>query len=53
VPFAALTLGFGLIALVICAWNNRPVPNIAGPLRLTSGLKFENFRPQTRWETAL
>jgi len=53
VPLAALTLGFGLIALVICAWNNRPVPNIAGCLHPTSGLKLENFRQQARRETAL
>jgi len=53
VPLSALTPGYGLIALVICAWNNRPFPNVAGRLHPTSGLKFENFRQQARRETAL
>ena len=53
VPLAALTLGYGLFALVICACNNRPVPNIAGRLHPTSGLKFEHFCQQARRETAL
>jgi cytochrome c-type biogenesis protein CcmH len=53
VPPAALTLGFGLIALVIRAWNNRPVPNIAGHLHLTTGIKLETFREQARRENAL
>ena len=53
VPFTALTPGYGLIALVICACNNRPVPNIAVRLHPTSGLKFESFRQQARRETTL
>jgi len=53
VPLAALTLGLDLIALAICACNNRPVPNIAGRLHPTSGLKFESFRQQARRETTL
>ena len=53
VPLAVLTLGFGLIVLVIRAWKNRPVPNIAGGLRPISGPKLEQFREQARRETAL
>ena len=53
VPLAALTLGFGLIVLVIRAWKNRPVPNIADGLRPISGPKLEQFRDQARRETSL
>jgi cytochrome c-type biogenesis protein CcmH len=53
VPLAALTLGFCFIALVMSAWNNHPVPNIAGRLHPTNGFKLENFREQARRETAL
>jgi cytochrome c-type biogenesis protein CcmH len=53
VPLAALTLGFGLIVLVIRAWKHRPVPNIAGGLRPITGPKLEEFREQARRETAL
>jgi cytochrome c-type biogenesis protein CcmH len=53
VPMAALALGFGLIVLVIRAWKKRPVPAIAGGLRLVSGPKLEQFRDQARRETSL
>jgi cytochrome c-type biogenesis protein CcmH len=53
VPLAALTFGFGLIVLVIRAWKNRPVPNVAIGLRPITGSKLEQFREQARRETAL
>jgi cytochrome c-type biogenesis protein CcmH/NrfF len=53
VPFAALILGFGLIALVIRAWKNRPVPPIAGGLRPIGGTRLEQFRDLARKETDL
>jgi len=53
VPLAALTLGFGLIVLVIRAWKNRPALDIAGGLRPISGPKLEQFSAQARRETAL
>jgi len=53
VPLAALTLGFGLIVLVIRAWKNRPAPDIAGGLGPISGSKLEHFSAQARRETTL
>jgi cytochrome c-type biogenesis protein CcmH len=53
VPFAALILGFGLIALVIRAWKNRPTPAIAGGLRPIRGAGLEQFRAQACKETDL
>jgi cytochrome c-type biogenesis protein CcmH/NrfF len=53
VPFAALILGFGLIALVIRAWKNRPTPAIAGGLHPIRGARLEQFRDLARKETDL
>lgn len=52
-PFAALILGFGLIALVIRAWKNRPEPALADGLRPLRGAELEQFRDQARKETDL
>jgi cytochrome c-type biogenesis protein CcmH len=52
-PFAALLLGFGLIALVIRTWTNRPAPALADGLRPLRGAELEQFRDQARKETDL
>jgi cytochrome c-type biogenesis protein CcmH len=52
-PFAALFLGFGLIALVIRSWKNRPAPAIADGLTPIPGPELEQFRDQARKETDL
>jgi cytochrome c-type biogenesis protein CcmH len=53
IPFAALFLGFGLIALVVRSWKNRPAPAIAGGLRPVRGAEREQFLDQARKETDL
>jgi cytochrome c-type biogenesis protein CcmH len=53
VPLAALILGFGLIALVIRAWKNRPTPALAGGLQPIRGARLEQFRDLARKETDL
>ncbi len=53
IPFAALFLGFGLIALVIRSWKNRPAPAIADGLTPVRGAELEQFRDQARKETDL
>ena len=53
VPLAAVTLGFGVIAVVIYAWKNRSAPITASGLRSIRGPKLERFRAQARRETTL
>lgn len=53
IPFVALVLGFGLIALVIRAWKNRPAPALADGLRPARGMELEQFRAQAGKETDL
>ncbi len=53
IPFAALFLGFGLIALVIRSWKSRPAPAIADGLTPVRGAELEQFRDQARKETDL
>ena len=53
VPFTALILGFGLVALVIRAWKNHPNPAIAGGLHPVRGPRLEQFRDLVRKETDL
>ena len=53
IPFAALFFGFGLIALVIRTWKNRPAPAIADGLRPVRGPELEQFRDQAGKETDL
>lgn len=53
IPFAALFLGFGLIALVIRSWKNRPAPAIADGLTPVRGAELDQFRDQARKETDL
>jgi cytochrome c-type biogenesis protein CcmH len=52
VPLAALTLGFGVIAVVIYAWK-RSTPITMSGLRSIPGSKLEQFRDQARRETTL
>ena len=53
VPLAAVTLGFGVIAVVIYAWKNGSAPITASGLRSIRGAKLERFRDQARRETTL
>ncbi len=53
IPFVALFFGFGLIALVIRTWKNRPAPAIADGLRPARGAELEQFRDQAGKETDL
>ncbi len=53
IPFAALFFGFGLVALIVIAWKNRPAPAIADGLRPVQGAELEQFRDQARKETDL
>jgi cytochrome c-type biogenesis protein CcmH len=53
VPFIALIVGFGLIALLVRAWKNRPAPAIAGGLRPAGRAELDPFREQARRETDL
>jgi cytochrome c-type biogenesis protein CcmH len=53
IPVVALFLGFGLIALVIRSWKNRPAPALADGLRPLRGSELEQFRDQARKETDL
>jgi cytochrome c-type biogenesis protein CcmH len=51
VPFVALIVGFGLIAMLVRAWKNRPAPAIAGGLRPAGRAELDPFREQARRET--
>src|SRR6201993_5122669 len=53
VALAALTLGFGVITLMIYAWRNRSDPITTRGLRPIRGPKLERFRDQARRETTL
>ncbi len=53
IPFVALFFGFGLIALVIRTWKNRPAPAIADGLSPVRGPELEHFRDQAGKETDL
>ena len=53
VPVAALTLGVGLIAVVIYMWKNRSAPIATSSPRSIRGPKLERFRDQARRETTL
>ena len=53
VPFVALIVGFGLIAMLVRAWKNRPAPTIADGLRPAGRAELDPFREQARRETEL
>jgi cytochrome c-type biogenesis protein CcmH len=52
-PFVALILGFGLMAMIVRSWKNRPAPAIAGGLHPVHGAELEQFRDQAGEETDL
>ncbi|HVI10598.1 MAG TPA: cytochrome c-type biogenesis protein CcmH [Candidatus Binatia bacterium] len=52
-PFAALILGFGLIALVVRAWKNRPAPAIADGVPVAPAGELQKFRDQAAKDTEL
>jgi cytochrome c-type biogenesis protein CcmH len=53
VPFVVLIVGFGLIAMLVRAWKNRPAPAIAGGLRPAGHAELDPFREQARRETEI
>jgi cytochrome c-type biogenesis protein CcmH/NrfF len=52
-PFAALVLGILLVAFVVRAWRNRPLPIAAGVPTTVAGAELDRFRAQARKETDL
>jgi cytochrome c-type biogenesis protein CcmH/NrfF len=52
-PFAALVFGIVLVAFVVRAWRNRPLPVIAGAPTRVAGTELDRFRAQARKETDL
>jgi cytochrome c-type biogenesis protein CcmH/NrfF len=52
-PFAALVLGILLVAFIVRAWKNRPLPAAAGVPAPVAGAELDRFRAQARKETDL
>ena len=52
-PFAALVLGILLVAFVVRAWRNRPLPIAADVPTAVAGAELDRFRAQARRETDL
>ncbi len=52
-PYAALAFGILLVAFVVRAWKNRPLPAAAGAPAPVSGAELDRFRAQARKETDL
>jgi cytochrome c-type biogenesis protein CcmH len=52
-PFAALGIGILLVAFVVRAWRNRPLPAPAGVPAPVAGAELDRFRDQARKETEL
>ncbi len=53
IPIAALFAGFGMLALLVRVWKNRPDPALADGLPALRGDQLEQFRDQARKETDL
>ena len=53
VPFVALFVGFGIVALVVRAWKNRPTPALADGVLPAGGADRDRFRDQAGKETDL
>ncbi len=51
-PFVAAVLGFGLVALVVRAWKNRPAAAVAGAA-YASEPELDQFRKQADKETEI
>lgn len=52
-PYAALVLGILLVAFVVRAWKNRPLPAAVGVPARVAGAELDRFRAQARKETDL
>ena len=52
-PYAALGFGILLVALVVRAWRNRPLPAAVGVPAPVRGTELDRFRAQARRETDL
>ena len=52
-PYAALAFGILLVAFIVRAWKNRPLPAAAGAPAPVSGAELDRFRAQARKETDL
>ncbi len=53
VPFVALAMGIGIMALIVRAWKKRPAPAIADGLKPARGQDLDKFRKQADEETEL
>jgi cytochrome c-type biogenesis protein CcmH len=52
-PYAALAFGILLVAFVVRAWRNRPLPVPVGVPTAVAGTELDRFRAQARKETEL
>lgn len=52
-PYAALVFGILLVAFVVRAWRNRPLPAAVGVPARVAGSELDRFRAQARKETDL
>ena len=52
-PYAALAFGILLVAFIVRAWKNRPLPAAAGVPAPVAGVDLDRFRAQARKETDL
>jgi cytochrome c-type biogenesis protein CcmH len=52
-PYAVLVLGILLVAFVVRAWKNRPLPVAVGVPARVAGAELDRFRAQARKETDL
>ncbi len=52
-PYAALVFGILLVAFIVRAWRNRPLPATAGVPARVVGAELDRFRAQARKETDL
>ena len=52
-PYAALAFGILLVAFVVRAWRNRPLPAPVGVPTPVAGSELDRFRAQARKETDL
>ena len=52
-PFAALAFGILLVAFIVRAWRNRPLPVPVGAPTPVAGTDLDRFRDQARKETEL
>lgn len=53
VPYLALVLGFGLVAVIVKKWKGRPQPLAVGAAASVSTEQMDEFRRRARQETEL